>query len=116
MTDQIKLLLAGIMVVAGIVGFYVFADALSVLRVLMVIAGIIGGVAIAWHTTQGQQLLEFGHESIKEARKVVWPSRKETIQTTGIVFAFVVLMAIFLWVVDASLLWAVKWLMGRSDT
>ena len=51
-----------------------------------------------------------------EARKVVWPTRKETIQTTGIVFAFVVVMALFLWLVDAGLLWAVKLLMGRSDT
>jgi preprotein translocase subunit SecE len=53
---------------------------------------------------------------VAEARKVVWPTRKETIQTTGVVFAFVVVMALFLWLVDAGLLWAVKLLMGQGNT
>ena len=50
-----------------------------------------------------------------ETKKVVWPTRKETLQTTGIVFVFVVVMALFLWAVDASLLWIVKMLMGRGE-
>ena len=50
-----------------------------------------------------------------ETKKVVWPTRKETLQTTGIVFVFVVIMALFLWLVDASLLWAVKRLIGQGD-
>ncbi len=116
MTDQIKLLAAVLLVVAGIVGFYVFSDVMSAVRILMVLAGFAAAVAVAWRTAPGQQLLGFAQESVKEARKVVWPSRKETIQTTGVVFAFVALMAILLWMVDASLLWAVKWLMGRSDS
>ena len=50
-----------------------------------------------------------------EAKKVVWPTRKETFQTTGVVFLLVVVMAMFLWVVDASLMWVVKLLMGQGD-
>jgi preprotein translocase subunit SecE len=56
----------------------------------------------------------FAQESVGETKKVVWPTRKETLQTTGVVFAFMVVMALFLWVVDAGLLWAVKRLLGQS--
>jgi len=54
----------------------------------------------------------FAQESVVETKKVVWPSRKETVQTTGMVLAFVLVMAIFLWIVDALLVWGVKFLMG----
>jgi len=56
----------------------------------------------------------FAQESVGETKKVVWPTRKETLQTTGVVFAFMVVMALFLWMVDAGLLWAVKRLLGQS--
>ena len=116
MTDQIKLLAAVLLVVAGVAGFYLLADSLLAVRVLVVLAGVAGAGFVAWKTAPGQQFEGFARESVKEARKVVWPTRKETLQTTGIVFAFVVVMAILMWVVDASLLTAVKWLMGRSDS
>ena len=70
---------------------------------------------MAWFTGHGRQFAVFGRESWLEARKVVWPSRKETLQTTGIVFAFCVVSAIFLWIVDASLLYLVQLLMGRTE-
>ena len=57
----------------------------------------------------------YAQESVAETRKVVWPTRKETMQTTAIVFVFVVMMALFLWAVDASLLWIVKKLMGTGE-
>ncbi|MHB1678273.1 MAG: preprotein translocase subunit SecE [Sulfuriferula sp.] len=116
MTDKIKLLLAALMVIAGIAGFYYFAESVAVIRLASILAGFAAASGILWNTALGQQFVEFSQEALKEARKVVWPTRKETIQTTGIVFAFVVVMALFLWVVDAGLLWAVKLLMGRSDT
>ena len=116
MTDKIKLLLAALMVIAGIAGFYYFAESASVVRLASILAGFAAGAAIVWYTAAGQQFAGFSQEALKEARKVVWPTRKETIQTTAIVFVFVVVMAMFLWMVDAGLLWAVKWLMGRSDT
>lgn len=116
MTDKIKLLAAALMVIAGIAGFYYFADSPAVVRFASVLGGLLAAVAILWYTQPGQQFFAFSRESVAEARKVVWPTRKETIQTTGIVFVFVVVMALFLWLVDAGLLWAVKLLMGRSDT
>ena len=116
MTDKIKLPLAALMVIAGIAGFYYFAESAAVIRLASILAGFAAASAILWYTAAGQQFVVFSQEALKEARKVVWPTRKETIQTTGIVFVFVVVMAMFLWMVDAGLLWAVKWLMGRSDT
>ncbi|MNC93645.1 preprotein translocase subunit SecE [compost metagenome] len=68
-----------------------------------------------WTTPPGKRFYVFAEESVTETKKVVWPNRKETLQTTGIVFAFVVVMALFLWLVDASLLWVVKKLMGQGD-
>jgi len=67
-------------------------------------------------TAPGKQFFAFSQESIDETKRVVWPTRKETLQTTGVVFAFVAVMAVFLWLVDAGLLWAVRLLMGRSDS
>ncbi|HRA82475.1 MAG TPA: preprotein translocase subunit SecE, partial [Thauera sp.] len=63
------------------------------------------GVAVAWFSEPGRRSVGFARESITETKKVVWPSRKETVQTTGLVFAFVVVMAIFLWLTDKSLEW-----------
>jgi preprotein translocase subunit SecE len=57
----------------------------------------------------------FAGEARDEARKVVWPTRKETVQTTGVVILFVIVMALFLWAVDGVLFWVVKTLMGRSE-
>ena len=116
MTDKIKLLAAALMIIAGIAGFYYFADSPSVVRLGSVLAGLAAAVALFWFTQAGKQFFAFSQESVAEARKVVWPTRKETIQTTGVVFAFVVVMALFLWLVDAGLLWAVKLLMGQGNT
>lgn len=116
MTDKIKLLAAALMIIAGIAGFYYFADSPSVVRLGSVLAGLAAAVALFWFTRTGKQFFAFSQESVAEARKVVWPTRKETIQTTGVVFAFVVVMALFLWLVDAGLLWAVKLLMGQGNT
>ena len=116
MTDKIKLLAAALMVIAGIAGFYYFSESAAVLRLAAVLGGVFAAIAILWYTKAGQDFFVFAQDSVAEARKVVWPSRKETMQTTGIVFVFVLVMALFLWFVDAGLLWAVKLLMGRSDT
>lgn len=116
MTDKIKLLAAALMVIAGIAGFYYLSESAVVIRLASVLGGVIAAIAIIWQTEVGKRFFVFSQDSLAEARKVVWPTRKETMQTTGIVFVFVVVMAIFLWVVDAGLMWAVKLLMGRSDT
>lgn len=114
MTDKIKLVLALLLVAAGIAGFYLLAEYALVLRILSVLAGLLLALAVLWATRIGQDSLLFAREAAVETRKVVWPSRKETVQTTFAVFLLVFVMAIFLWVVDVGFLWMVKMLMGRS--
>jgi preprotein translocase subunit SecE len=105
MADKIKFALALLLVVAGVAGFYLLGEQALVFRVLSVLAGVAAGAAVAWFTEPGQRFFGFSRESVAEAKKVAWPSRKETMQTTGIVFAFVVVMAVFLWLTDKSLEW-----------
>ena len=105
MADKIKFGLAVLLLVAGIAGFYLLGDKPLVLRVLLVLGGIGAATAVAWYTEPGRRFFEFAKEAWAETKKVVWPSRKETLQTTGAVFAFVVVMAVFLWLTDKSLEW-----------
>jgi preprotein translocase subunit SecE len=81
-----------------------------------VIGGTVAGVVVFWTATVGKTFFAYARESVDEAKRVVWPTRKETLQTTAVVFGFVLIMAIFLWLIDASLLWAVRLLMGQSDS
>lgn len=115
MVDNVKLMLAAALVVAGIAGFYVLAEMPAVVRVIAVLAGLVSAGGVLWYTAPGRQFFAFSRESVTEARKVVWPTRKETIQMTLVVVAFVVVMAAFLWLVDGLLTWVVQLLMGRSD-
>jgi preprotein translocase subunit SecE len=105
MADKFKFALAVLLLVAGVAGFYFLAEQAMILRVLAVMAGTGLAAAVAWQTEQGRRFFDFAKESAAEAKKVVWPSRKETMQTTGLVFAFVVVMALFLWLTDKSLEW-----------
>ena len=114
MIDKIKLVLSALLLAAGIAGFYVLADKALVLRILAILAGLAAAIAVLWTTPQGQLALGFIGESVAEAKKVVWPTRKETIQTTVAVFILVVIVAIFLAVVDIGFAYMVQWLMGRS--
>jgi len=115
MADNIKLLAAGLLIAAGIAGFYFFADSPTVVRVLSVLAALGAAVGVVWYTSVGQRFFAFSQESVTEARKVVWPTRKETLQMTGVVVAFAVVMALFLWMVDGVLMYLVKLLMGRGE-
>ncbi|MCM8596384.1 preprotein translocase subunit SecE [Accumulibacter sp.] len=105
MADKLKFALAVLLLAAGVAGFYLLGEQAMILRVLAVLAGVGLAVLVAWQTEQGRLFFAFARESTTEARKVVWPSRKETMQTTGLVFAFVVVMALFLWLTDKSLEW-----------
>jgi preprotein translocase subunit SecE len=105
MADKIKFALAIAILAAGVAGFYLLSEQALILRVLAVLVGFALAVAVAWKTEPGQRFFVFANEAVIEARKVVWPTRKETIQTTSIVFAFVVVMALFLYLTDKSLEW-----------
>ena len=115
MADKIKLLIALLLIVAGVVGFYALGDAAAVLRVASVLLGVLAATGMFWTSSQGKRFFGFAGDSVNEAKRVVWPTRKETMQTTGIVILFAVVMALFLWAVDASLLMVVNKLMGRGD-
>jgi len=103
--DRVKAALAIAAVIAGLAGFYLLAQQPMIARVGSVLAGLAAGVAIAWFSGPGQRFFAFAKDSWTETRRVVWPTRKETTQMTLIVFAFVVVMAIFLWAVDKTLEW-----------
>jgi preprotein translocase subunit SecE len=114
MTDKIKIAVAVLLAAAGVSGFYYLDQNPMILRVAAVLAGFAAGAVVFLWSEVGQQFRGYSQESVAETKKVVWPTRKETLQTTGVVFAFVMVMAIFLWAVDSSLLWIVKKLLGQS--
>lgn len=105
MADKLKFVVALLLLVAGIAGFYLLAEQALVVRVLAVLLGLAAGAAVAWLTEPGQRFVALGREAIAEAKKVVWPTRKEAVQTTAIVFGFVVVMALFLFLTDKTLEW-----------
>ncbi len=115
MADKIKLGVAFLLVAAGIAGFYALHESASVVKLAVMLLGLLLAAAVIWTTDPGKRLIIFGKESVTESKRVVWPTRKETIQTTGVVIAFAVTMALFLWAVDASLMVVVNKLMGRSE-
>ena len=103
MADKIKVAMAVLLLIAGIAGFYFFSESPMVLRVASVLAGIAAGSVVGWTSEPGKQFFVFAQEAVVETKKVVWPTRKESLQTTGAVFALVVAMAVFLWLTDKSL-------------
>jgi len=112
--DKIKLAVAGVVVLAAIVGYYVLANSPFALRAGLVVGGLVVALVIAWTSQPSKDFIVYCQDSTTETKKVVWPSRKETLQTTGVVVAFVIVMAIFLWAVDASLVVLVRVLVGRE--
>lgn len=105
MADKVKFSLALFILAAGVAGFYLLSEQAMILRVLAVLVGFALSIVVAWKTEPGQRFFVFANEAVLESRKVVWPSRKETVQTTAIVFAFVVVIALFLYLADKSLEW-----------
>jgi preprotein translocase subunit SecE len=92
-------------VLAGVFGFSFLTEQPMLTRVGILVGGIVLGIGIAWFSPTGKRFLAFARESYDETRRVVWPSRKETVNMTGIVFALVVVMALFLFIVDKLLEW-----------
>jgi preprotein translocase subunit SecE len=105
--DRAKLAVSVLLVVAGIVGFYMLAKQGSLAQWGALIAAIVAAVAVFISSESGKQFVAFGRDSVREAKKVVWPARKEAMQMTAYVFAFVVVMALFLWLTDKTLEWVI---------
>jgi preprotein translocase subunit SecE len=101
--DKAKLALAALAITAGVIGFYALAGQSGFIRAAALVGGLLLAVAFAWTSQMGRDFIDFARESVRETKKVVWPSRKEATQITGVVFGFVVVMAIFLWGTDKLL-------------
>jgi preprotein translocase subunit SecE len=116
MVDKLKIAVAVALLLAGIAAFYYWDQSPLIARVGAVLGGTVAAVIAFWTSVPGKEFFAFAQESVEETKRVVWPTRKETLQTTGVVFAFVFVMALFLWLIDAGLLWAVRILMGQGDS
>lgn len=112
--NKLKLGLAALIGAAGIAGFYYLYDSPLVVRVILLLSGILLSAVIAFFTVQGRDFYKFSRDSVDEVRKVVWPDKKQTLQTAGIVCAFVMVMAFFLWLIDASLMGVIKYVMDQE--
>ena len=104
-TDKAKLAVAGLLVVAAVVAFYALNKQDQWVRVIALLGLLAVAVGIFFTSESGKQLLAYGQDSIKEVKKVVWPTRKEAMQMTAYVFAFVAIMSVFLWLTDKTLEW-----------
>ena len=107
MIDKVKLAAAVLIVVLGLAGFYYFDEQSVLLRAGIVIVAVIAGLAVALLSTQGQAAWEFAKGARLELRKVVWPTRRETVQGTGMVLLMVILIGIYLWIMDTVLFWVI---------
>jgi preprotein translocase subunit SecE len=105
--DKAKLAAAGVLVVGGVAAFYLLGKQDLWLRVAVLLVLLAAAVATFFTAEAGKQLIAFGRDSVREVKKVVWPTRKESIQMTGYVFAFVFVMALFLFLTDKTLEWVI---------
>ena len=103
--DKAKLAGAAVLLVGAVAAFYLLGKQDLWLRALALIALLVAAVALFFTSESGKQLIAFGKDAIRETKKVVWPTRKEALQMTGYVFAFVFVMALFLWITDKTLEW-----------
>ena len=103
--DKAKLAGAVLLLVGGVVAYYLLGKQDLWVRVLALLVLMVGAVAMFFISETGRQLIAFGRDAVKETKKVVWPARKEAMQMTGYVFAFVAVMALFLFLTDKTLEW-----------
>lgn len=117
--DVVKQVFSLVLVVAGVTAFYYFSDVAgftTLYRVLMLVAIIVAAIGLMLTTSRGKGIWAFALESKQEVRKVVWPTREETMRTTLLVFGLVFLVGLMLWLLDMSLFWAIKSLTGQEGS
>ena len=114
--ERTKIIIAALIAAGGLAAFYWLADRQPlVVRLAALLGAFAVAVVVMWFTPTGKTFAAFSRESWEEAKRVVWPTRKEALQTTGVVFLFVFVMALFLWMVDAGLLWVTQKLLGTGS-
>ena len=112
--DKVKLAVAVLIVIAGVAGYYLLADQAAWMRWLSVIASLVLAAVVVAFSRYGSEFRRFVELARIELRKVVWPTRQETLQTTLVVFGFVIVAGIFFWLLDLALAWATKALTGTG--
>jgi len=112
--DTAKLLLAVVVLIGGIVAYYWFENESILLRVAGLLVALVIGAVIAFQSLQGQNLWRFIQSSRNEIRKVIWPTRQETLQTTLTVLVFTLILGVFFWILDLILLWGTGLLTGQG--
>jgi preprotein translocase subunit SecE len=110
--DTAKLAVAALLLVAGVVAFYWYQDQSTLYRILGLLAIVAVAAGIALTTAKGRSIVSFLQDSRTEVRKMVWPSRTETVQTTLVVFLVVIVVGIFLWLLDMFLGWLIRLIIG----
>jgi len=116
--DVVKYGLSLVLVVAGVAGFYYLSDVPGftlLYRVLVLVAIILAAIAVMFTTDAGHMIWEFALEAKQEVRKVVWPTREETMRTTLLVFGMVFIVGLLLWLLDWGLFEAIKSLTGQGS-
>jgi preprotein translocase subunit SecE len=113
-TDVARLVIAVVLVIAGVAAFYEFDTASSWLRWGAVVGGLVLAVAVVVTSAYGRAVIQFVLDSRVELRKIVWPNQRESMTTTAVVFGFVVLGGAFFWLVDFILTWATRHLTGQG--
>ncbi|MEE8092687.1 MAG: preprotein translocase subunit SecE [Gammaproteobacteria bacterium] len=112
--DTLKLVVAGAILLGGIFGNYYYADVSVLIRAVGVLLAFALGVVVALQSTRGQAFMRFVQGARVELRKVVWPTREETIQTGMTVLVFALIMGVFFWLLDIFLLWLTRLLTGQG--
>jgi len=110
--DSAKLIVAVLLVVGGLAAYYYFVEVTHIVRVLGLVAAGIVALFVASQTAKGRETLGFVRDTQVEVRKVVWPTRQETIRTTGFIMLGVFVMAVLLWLLDVALGGIMRWLMS----
>ena len=104
--EKARLAVAGLLVIGALVAFYLLTSQGAIAQWGGLVAGLVLAALVFFTSESGKRLIGFGRDSWREVKKVVWPTRKETLQTTAFVFAFSIVMALFLWLTDKTLEWA----------
>ncbi|WAR44327.1 preprotein translocase subunit SecE [Methylomonas rapida] len=112
--DIVKLVICPVLITAGVVAFYHFSDLMLLYRVLGLVIIVALSVGICFTTARGRAVWQFIGESKQEMRRVVWPTKDETVRTTLLVFTMVFVVGLILWLLDMFLFWAVQLLMNQG--
>ncbi len=112
--DIVKLVACPLLILLGVFAFYHFSDLMLLYRVLGLVVIIAIAIGVAFTTDRGRSVWQFMLDSKQEVKRVVWPTREETVRTTLLVFAMVFIVGFILWLLDMFLFWAVQLLMGQG--